>query len=63
MEPHVAAQGIGVLLLVSSGTELWSWEGRVRWAALATSRGGLEKQQSCCRESVSEALWGAAAPL
>lgn len=61
MEPHVAAPGTGVLSLVSSGTELWSWEGRVRWDALATSPGGLEKQQGCCRGSVSAALWGAAA--
>lgn len=47
-----AAQGMGVHLLVSYGTELWFWEGRVRWDAPATSPlGGLEKHQRCFRES------------
>ena len=52
-----AAQGMGVHLLVSPGTELWSWEGRVCWHTLATSPlRGLEKHQGCRRES--PALFG-----
>lgn len=49
--PH-AAHGIGVLLLVPPGTELWSWEGGVRWGAPTTSPlRSLEKHRGCCRES------------